>query len=317
MPLRIKSFQIGYVGLGNMGTPIFLNLARHAKANGWSAPCAWNIDQSRYNEIRAHNDHLYLCEQLSEVVKRSNVVFTCLLNDPVAEEVYQRLFATVDSKAKMIFVDQSSLKPKTSIKLEAAAHKVGASYLSAPVFGRPDAAKSANLVQLLGGDAKAKEIVKPIFVPAVAKRVVDAGDEVAKGSALKLLGNSMILGVVEMLAETYALADVIGFDPEVYQSFIRDFFPLYPYIAYGDNISRGKFNGVGGFRLEAGLKDARNALSLGADFGRPVSMPTIELAKKHLERAEELCGNNVDWSALAIALREQAGLEPFRAGHKP
>lgn len=157
---------------------------------------------------------------------------------------------------------------------------MGASYLSAPVFGRPDAAKSANLVQLLGGDAKAKEIVKPIFVPAVAKRVVDAGDEVAKGeltvimiladvlgSALKLLGNSMILGVVEMLAETYALADVIGFDPEVYQSFIResrhcdqtltksgDFFPLYPYIAYGDNISRGKFNGVGGFRLEAGLK---------------------------------------------------------------
>lgn len=117
-------------------------------------------------------------------------------------------------------------------------------------------------------------------MPAVAKRVVDAGDEVAKGeltvimilanvlgSALKLLGNSMILGVVEMLAETYALADVIGFDPEVYQSFIResrhcdqaltksgDFFPLYPYKAYGDNISRGEFNGVGGFRLEAGLK---------------------------------------------------------------
>lgn len=139
----------------------------------------------------------------------------------------------------------------------------------------------------------------------------------AIGSALKLLGNSMILGVVEMLAETYALADVIGFDPEVYQSFIRDFFPLYPYIAYGDNISRGEFNGVGGFRLEAGLKDARNALSLGADFGRPVSMPTIELAKRHLERAEELCGNDVDWSALAIVLREQAGLEPFRAGHKP
>lgn len=307
------SFQIGYVGLGNMGTPIFLNLARHAKANGWPVPCAWNIDQSRYDEIRAQSDHLHLCEQLSEVVERSNVVFTCLLNDPVAEEVYERLFAAVGAKAKVIFVDQLLCL----VKLEAAAHKVGASYLSAPVFGRPDAAKSAALVQLLGGDAKAKQIVKPIFVPAVAKRVVDAGDEVAKGSALKLLGNSMILGVVEMLAETYALADVIGFDPEVYQSFIRDFFPLYPYIAYGDNISRGEFNGVGGFRLEAGLKDARNALSLGADFGRPVSMPTIELAKRHLERAEELCGNDVDWSALAIVLREQAGLEPFRAGHKP
>jgi len=42
-------------------------------------------------------------------------------------------------------------------------------------------------------------------------------------------------------------------------------------------------------------------------------MPTIELAKKHLERAEELCGKDVDWSALAVALREQAGMSPFRS----
>lgn len=31
----------------------------------------------------------------------------------------------------------------------------------------------------------------------------------------------MILGVVEMLAETFAVADAIGFDPHAYQSFIR------------------------------------------------------------------------------------------------
>lgn len=48
------------------------------------------------------------------------------------------------------------------------------------------------------------------------------------GSALKLLGNSMILGVVEMLAETYALADAIGFDPDVYQGFIRGFGMRHP-----------------------------------------------------------------------------------------
>lgn len=61
-------------------------------------------------------------------------------------------------------------------------------------------------------------------------------------------------------------------------------------------------------------KPARNALSLGADFGRPISLPTIELAKKHLERAEESCGNDVHWSALAIVLREQAGLSLFDLG---
>ncbi|RSH94967.1 hypothetical protein EHS25_000052 [Saitozyma podzolica] len=314
------SLLIGYVGLGNMGGPIFTNLVNYAASNNLPAPCAWNIVKARYEELRPRCPGAVFCDELEEVVMRSNVVFTCLLNDPVAEEVYERLFAAVrenKGKDKVVFVDQSSLKPRTSRKLEAAAHQVRASYLAAPVFGRPDAAQAATLVQVLGGENAAKELIKPLIVSAIARRVVDAGEDVAKGSALKLLGNSLILGVVEMLAETYALTDAIGFDPEVYQNFIRDFFPLYPYIAYGDNISIGNFSRPEGFRLEAGLKDARNILSLGEDFGRPLNLPTIELAKQHLERAQELCGNDVDWSALSVAVRERAGMEPFRQLAQP
>lgn len=66
-------------------------------------------------------------------------------------------------------------------KLEAYAHHVGASYLAAPVFGRPDAAEAATLVQVLGGENAAKELIKPLIVPAIAHRLVDAGDDVAKG----------------------------------------------------------------------------------------------------------------------------------------
>jgi hypothetical protein len=66
-------------------------------------------------------------------------------------------------------------------KLEAAAHQVRASYLAAPVFGRPDAAQAATLVQVLGGENAAKELIKPLIVSAIARRVVDAGEDVAKG----------------------------------------------------------------------------------------------------------------------------------------
>jgi 3-hydroxyisobutyrate dehydrogenase-like beta-hydroxyacid dehydrogenase len=114
-------------------------------------------------------------------------------------------------------------------KLEAAAHQVRASYLAAPVFGRPDAAQAATLVQVLGGENAAKELIKPLIVSAIARRVVDAGEDVAKGmtshAAWKEADTGrVILGVVEMLAETYALTDAIGFDPEVYQNFIRELF---------------------------------------------------------------------------------------------
>lgn len=41
-------------------------------------------------------------------------------------------------------------------------------------------------------------------------------------------------------------------------------------------------------------------------------MPTIAIAKEHMEKAEELGGPDMDWSSLAAAVRIRAGLEPFR-----
>lgn len=60
--------------------------------------------------------------------------------------------------------------------------------------------------------------------------------------------------------------------------------------------------------------DANNILAVGADLGHPVPMPTIELAKKHMQRAEELGGQDQDWSSLSAAVREEAKLPPYRKG---
>lgn len=50
-------------------------------------------------------------------------------------------------------------------------------------------------------------------------------------------------------------------------------------------------------------------LALGEGRIPDFKMPTIELALKHLERAQILAGNDVDWSALAMAVREKADLK--------
>ncbi len=42
------------------------------------------------------------------------------------------------------------------------------------------------------------------------------------GVTLKLLGNSTILGAIELLSETFALSDKIGFDSKVLYEFIRE-----------------------------------------------------------------------------------------------
>ena len=55
-------------------------------------------------------------------------------------------------------------------------------------------------------------------------------------------------------------------------------------------------------------------LSLGEDFGTPTAVPTIERAKQGLLRAKDLGAESLDWSALAVTARVDAGLQPFKEG---
>lgn len=60
--------------------------------------------------------------------------------------------------------------------------------------------------------------------------------------------------------------------------------------------------------------DAGHMLSLGEECGHPVELPTIQRAKDSLLKVTEMGGENLDWSALAVAARMHAGLEPFKDG---
>lgn len=95
---------------------------------------------------------------------------------------------------------------------------------------------------------------------------------------------------------------------------------------YSNKISKGKF-GDAGFTVTGGLKgelqthedlltysDAGHILSLAPEMGLSVSLPTIERAKKNLERARDEGHGDLDWAALASVVRADAGLPPFREG---
>lgn len=68
------------------------------------------------------------------------------------------------------------------------------------------------------------------------------------------MGNALIIGVIEMLGETFALGDAVGIDSDTFLQFVELFFPTPSYIAYGKKIAEGNFASAGGFRLEGGLK---------------------------------------------------------------
>lgn len=84
----------------------------------------------------------------------------------------------------------------------------------------------------MSGDYRSKKEVAFLLVPAVGRKVIDLGGNLEKGPVLilfhtlkylchcfaaptfKLIGNSMILGSLEILAEAYTLGEKSGIGAE-------------------------------------------------------------------------------------------------------
>jgi 3-hydroxyisobutyrate dehydrogenase-like beta-hydroxyacid dehydrogenase len=213
-----ESIAFGFVGLGNMGSMMVQNLATYAKANGMPRVRIWNRTQGKIAYL-AEDFHCELMSSPEEVARSCNVVHTCLANDEVALSVYRQMFA---SKVQgTIFSDHSTLYPSTSTTLQEEASEAGMHYLACPVFGPPAAAKSAGLLIALSGDKVARDTIRPHLVPTLGKGIIDCGDDSRKGALLKILGNNCILGTIELLSESFTLAEKTGFDTDLFYEFIR------------------------------------------------------------------------------------------------
>ena len=193
----------------------------------------------------------------------------------------------------------------------------------------PALAKTAQLLVVLSGDAAAREAVKQYIVPTIGKGILDAGEDASKGALMKLLGNNCILGTIELLSESFTLAEKTGFDAGLFYEFIRtstqmihhieeplsnknieQWFPAAAWVNYGKKIRDGTFSGKTGFKLDGGMKDAAFIRRLGAETSTPT--PIIDQAWSHLTTAKALGGPDLDWSSCSAGMRVTAGLLPFK-----
>ncbi|CAD6569799.1 MAG: hypothetical protein TREMPRED_005454, partial [Tremellales sp. Tagirdzhanova-0007] len=175
-----EPYRLGYVGLGNLGTEICKNLGRHASSQNLTPLSLYNRTSAKYSAVSDECPGAHFAEEVAEVVQRSNVVFTCLLDDAAAEEVYGKIFKAVKREDKVVFVDQSTLTPTRARRLESQAREAGAIYLSCPVFGNPPVAKAAQLVLVVSGAEEGRSRLKPLLVPAIGRSIIDVGEDVGK-----------------------------------------------------------------------------------------------------------------------------------------
>src|SRR5690349_12532301 len=90
----------------------------------------------------------------------------------------------------------------------------GAAFVDAPVLGTKQPAEQGALVVLASGPDDARDAVAPVF-DAVGSRTLWLG-EAGAATRLKLVANTWVLALVEGLAESFALAERLGLDPQAF-----------------------------------------------------------------------------------------------------
>jgi len=268
-------------------------------------------------------------DTVEDVVRESDIIFTVLASDAAVTEVYDKIIKTLQTTErpshagvprKLIIVDISTVYPSLTGELDSKISAIPNTYfIASPVFGSTSVAQAAGLIVCLAGDYKSKKEIAYLLVPAAGRKVLDLGGNVEKAVAFKLVGNTFIVGSLELLAETHTLADKVGLGHESFHHFITEMFGTPGLIKYSKRLMNDDFDGSNGFSINGGLKDVHHIQRLASEYNCP--MPIIDVTQQHMISARALAAANfplnqnnqapLDWSSMVAASRAAAGLDPW------
>ncbi len=199
--------KIAFIGLGNMGGPMSINLVRAGHD-----VTGYDIIQEKIDRVSAFG--VRPAESNAAAVEDTEFIFTML---PTGDEV-RHVLADGDKVLDLIGDDTVVVDSSTTdlgvteyIHQQAALRRIA--LIDSPVSGGMAGAEAASLTFMAGGDGAAIDRAEPIFL-AMGKKVVRAGGASA-GQAVKVC-NNMLLGISMVGAcEAISLGEAAGVDHKV------------------------------------------------------------------------------------------------------
>lgn len=194
---------IGFIGLGNMGTPMAANLVKAGHA-------VKGFDLSAEILSAAVKRGVVAAKSTADAVADVEFVVTMLPAGKHVLAVYAE--ALKAARPGRLFIESSTI----DVASARAAHAMAAEHkmlsIDAPVSGGVGGAEAATLTFMAGGSDEAFAKAKPI-IEAMGKRVFHCGGAGA-GQAAKIC-NNMILGISMIaVAEGFVLAEKLGLDKQ-------------------------------------------------------------------------------------------------------
>ena len=205
--------QIAFIGLGNMGGPMAINLHKA----GHSVK-AFDLSQDACAKIKAEG--LQVAASAQDAVQGAEAVITMLPASQHVEGLFLGNGNLLASIAKgTLVIDSSTIAAATSQKVAKAAEAAGIDFIDAPVSGGTGGAIAGTLTFMVGGSTAQLERARPLL-EKMGANIFHAGS-VGAGQTAKIC-NNMLLGILMIgTSEAIALGVANGLDPKVLSEIMR------------------------------------------------------------------------------------------------
>ena len=229
--------RVGFIGLGTMGQPMARRLAAASHE-----VIGWNRTRAKAEALAA--DLIVPVATPAEACQ-ADVLITMVSDDQALDSVLFQGGKLISAGLPgLIHIGMSTIGDGLATRLAEAHEALGQSYLSAPVFGAPEAARSGRLIIPCAGPRAVFDRARPLL--ATLGRPDYLGEDPAAANIVKAAGNFLMAAVVESLRDATVLVHAAGVDPREFTGIVTQALfptPVYQYIG-GMIANREALHGV-------------------------------------------------------------------------
>jgi 3-hydroxyisobutyrate dehydrogenase-like beta-hydroxyacid dehydrogenase len=276
--------EIAVVGLGAIGSLLAMHLV---KAN--HEVTVWNRSIAPVRHLAGEGARS--ADTVADAFQ-SHIVISVLFDDAAVRERLLDETLLGNARHGLLHICMSTISPELATELEAACKSHGLRYVSAPLFGRPDAAAKAQLQILVAGETEAARQAHEIL--RLFGQTWPMGNEPRHANLAKLAGNFMMGCAIEAMAECSALLSANGADDAAFLDIMaKTLFSSPIYKSFAPSVASVAPLPASG--LDIPLKDMD--LALGAARRSNVELAFIGVLLERLNAAKASGLGADDWSA--------------------
>jgi 3-hydroxyisobutyrate dehydrogenase-like beta-hydroxyacid dehydrogenase len=268
--------QVAILGTGKMGGAI----ARRLNAEGHQLT-VWNRTRNRAEALGVGR----VAATPAEAVESAEVVISILTDaDAIRAAYLEGTGGAVGAARNQVFVEMSTAGPDVVKELQPAIERAGAQFVECPVLGSIAAMETGKGLLFAAGDDAAMERARPVLEALGEVRRIKDPESAAK---LKLIANTVLMGLSALAAEVMAAGAAAGVDTEDVFWVLTRFAPALG--ARRAGYVEHRYEPVT-FALHDAVKDLRLATEVfkRAGASTPLTMKAKELFEKAAETAGEL-----------------------------